>query len=67
MIRSPTTFNGQAGMFKERYRNNLGVRHSNLQPNCTALPCCQIYSFTWGDLQPDCLADRPVTGPRQST
>eukprot|EP00983_Pelagomonas_calceolata_P043487 1138920-Pelagomonas_calceolata.AAC.5 len=23
--------------------------------------------FTWGDFQPDCSADRPVTGPRQST
>jgi len=23
--------------------------------------------FTWEDLQPDCSADRPVTGPRQST
>jgi len=25
------------------------------------------FRFTWGDRQPDCLADRPVTGPRQST
>eukprot|EP00983_Pelagomonas_calceolata_P130764 1161712-Pelagomonas_calceolata.AAC.18 len=25
------------------------------------------FRFTWGDLQPDCLADRPVTGPRQPT
>eukprot|EP00983_Pelagomonas_calceolata_P025992 815547-Pelagomonas_calceolata.AAC.7 len=23
--------------------------------------------FIWGDLQSDCLADRPVTAPRQST
>eukprot|EP00983_Pelagomonas_calceolata_P081677 1155650-Pelagomonas_calceolata.AAC.4 len=27
----------------------------------------QIYRYTWENLQPDCLADRPVTGPRQST
>eukprot|EP00983_Pelagomonas_calceolata_P101093 1158653-Pelagomonas_calceolata.AAC.8 len=25
------------------------------------------FRFTWGDLQPDCSADRPVTDPRQST
>eukprot|EP00983_Pelagomonas_calceolata_P012132 388828-Pelagomonas_calceolata.AAC.1 len=25
------------------------------------------FRFTQGDLQPDCLADQPVTGPRQST
>eukprot|EP00983_Pelagomonas_calceolata_P064520 1148169-Pelagomonas_calceolata.AAC.1 len=23
--------------------------------------------FTWEDLQPDCSADRPVTGPHQPT
>jgi hypothetical protein len=23
--------------------------------------------ITWDDLQPDCSADQPVTGPRQST
>eukprot|EP00983_Pelagomonas_calceolata_P045135 1139574-Pelagomonas_calceolata.AAC.11 len=27
----------------------------------------QIYRFAWGDLQPDCSADWPVTGPCQST
>eukprot|EP00983_Pelagomonas_calceolata_P019467 612123-Pelagomonas_calceolata.AAC.1 len=27
----------------------------------------QIYRFKWGELQPGCSADRPVTGPRQST
>eukprot|EP00983_Pelagomonas_calceolata_P004396 142800-Pelagomonas_calceolata.AAC.1 len=25
------------------------------------------FRFKWGDFQPDCSADRPVTGPRQST
>eukprot|EP00983_Pelagomonas_calceolata_P031739 995688-Pelagomonas_calceolata.AAC.1 len=30
---------------------------------CVNCPC----AITQGDLQPDCLADRPVTGPRQST
>eukprot|EP00983_Pelagomonas_calceolata_P121428 1160801-Pelagomonas_calceolata.AAC.2 len=34
-------------------------------------PQCRLsgfrFKFTRGDLQPECLADRPVTGPRQST
>eukprot|EP00983_Pelagomonas_calceolata_P029921 936657-Pelagomonas_calceolata.AAC.1 len=35
-------------------------------------PSIRIYSSSWyrftqGDLQPDCSADRPVTGPRQPT
>eukprot|EP00983_Pelagomonas_calceolata_P039874 1137365-Pelagomonas_calceolata.AAC.5 len=29
--------------------------------------CFGLYGPPGGDLQPDCLADRPVTGPRQST
>eukprot|EP00983_Pelagomonas_calceolata_P022471 706934-Pelagomonas_calceolata.AAC.1 len=27
----------------------------------------KVYRFRWGDLQPDCLADWPVTDSRQST
>ena len=29
--------------------------------------CAQIFIFTRGAFQPDCSADRPLTGPRQST
>eukprot|EP00983_Pelagomonas_calceolata_P000237 8066-Pelagomonas_calceolata.AAC.1 len=34
---------------------------------CYGIAACEIYRLKWGDLQPDCLADRPVTVPRQST
>eukprot|EP00983_Pelagomonas_calceolata_P007006 227823-Pelagomonas_calceolata.AAC.1 len=58
----------KAFLFSSQARSGLKEAHRpSLDQDKSHQRGVLIYTYEWGNLQPDCSADRPVTGSREST